>query len=1043
MSLSRFALRNRYTVWASTIAVLGFGGWAYLTLPIQLFPETAPPLVNILTPYPGAIARDVADLVSEPIEEECGSLEGLHEISSTSQDGLSLVSVEFTYGTSVDLAAVDVQNAISRIRSRLPREIGEPQVLKFSTSDRPVMTAGIVGSDLVEARRLADDVLAAEMQRVEGVAVVDVFGGHEPEITVSVDRTKLEAWNLDIGDVLDALRAYNASAPAGQIRSRGRQHSFRVDEQGRTAKDLATIPLRTPAGGRVRIEDVAEITDGAAEDASRYHVDGAPAIALQVFKQDDANTVAVVERAREALSGFRDRYPELEFIVAEESASFTSQVVGNMLGSVLQALVLATVVIFLFLGSARRGLVVAFSMPLSFLLTFAVMKILGIGLDLVTLTAVILAVGMVVDSSVVVLENITRRHQEDGLAAEDAAREGAAEIQFAVVAGNLTTITVLVPLLFLYGFVGKTFGPLAATLLIAFLSSLLVALTIVPVLTIPATRDGGRIEGTARRIAAPWARLMEKLRDLYLRLLDRSLGHRTWVFGIALVLLLAGVVLLKNLGMELLPKMDGGATFVTVETPPGSSLDETESVVRAVEELILQEPEVARVSTQIGFEAGMHSFGSGGVQGPTQGYLSITWTPRTERGESIWEIQDRLRDRLSEVPGIRTLVVRESGSTAKSTTASSIMVGIHGPDPVVLDRLGDDLLARVRGVDGVTNPYRSWRIDQRSMALSVDRERAHELGLPPAALAEVLSRSLDGQVVGVLRDRSGVDTPIRARYAAAYRGTEGDALDVRAVTSDEARTVPADAVADASEVRLQGLVTRRNLEPTLDILALHQGRPLSFVSADVASAVGDYGVPKGYEVRLEGENRDMAESRNELMGALAVSFLAVYLLLVAQFRSFLHPVTVLLAVPLGLIGVSVGLSLAGKPVSMPVMVALVLLLGIVINNSIILIDFIRQRREGGMERRAAVRDAVGARFRPILMTSLSTIVGMTPLALEWALGAERFSPLAIAVIGGMTASTFLTLIVIPVAFDAFDDWGMRLSRSVRFGKRTVAAGRKV
>lgn len=1028
MTLSRFALLNRHTVWALSIAAVIFGTLAYFTLPIQLFPDTAPPLVNVLTPFPAAAAEDVADLVSDPIETECASLEGVYQVSSKSQDGLSLVEVEFTYHINVDLAAVDVQNAISRIRSQLPQGIGEPQVLKFSTSNRPVLTVGLKGSDLVAVRRLAENVLAPEIQRVSGVAVVDVFGGYEPEISVQVDRNRLEVHQLRLAQVVEAIRNHNISVPAGQIRSAGRQYTFRIDEESQTLQEIAQIPITTPAGSRILVGDIAEVKEGSGEDLSRYRVNGKAAIAMQLFKQEDANTVQVVERAREKLAELGKRFPAIEIIEAEESASFTARVVSNMLGSVFQALFLASVVIFLFLGSLGRGIVVVISMPMSFLLTFAGMKLFGIEVNLVTLTAIILAVGMVVDASVVVLENITRHYQQGKLSPDAAAMEGASEIQFAVIAGNATTLVVLIPLLFLYGFVGKTFGPLASTLIIAFLSSLLVALGLVPILTAMATRQGGKLESIAQRISQPWNTGMEYLRTAYLWLLKKSLSRRWLVFVTAGVLFFVGIIIMRYQGMELLPKMDSGASFVTVETPSGSSLDETERVAREVETVILDEPEVERISNQMGFEPGMHSFGGGGVQGPTQAYISVTLTPRTERDETIWQIQNRLRENLAGVPGIQNLVLRESGSTAKATTASSIVVSIRGPDPLVLDKLGDDVLNRVGMVEGVTNPYRSWRLDQISMVLSIDEERTRELGLSPALAASVLVQSLDGSIAGIYRGELGEDTPIRVRYAKLFRQQESDALAVRALSMSDGKVVPLSSIARSHEIRVQGLVARENLEPTLDVLALHQDRPLNFVSADVEKAISDKVVPRGYAIALQGEDRDMADARAELVGALAISVIAIYLLLVAQFRSFLHPITVMMSVPLSLIGVSLALGLAGKPVSMPVMIGLILLVGIVVNNSIILIDFIRQRRTEGIDRGEAIVDSVRTRFRPIMMTSFSTIVGMIPLALEWALGAERFSPLAIAVIGGMTASTFLTMIVIPVLYDAFDDLGVRFRR---------------
>jgi hydrophobe/amphiphile efflux-1 (HAE1) family protein len=1026
MTLSEFSLGNRYAIYALAIAAVIFGTLAYLSLPIQLFPDTAPPLVNVLTPYPGAVAEDVAELVSDPIEDESASLEGVYKVTSTSQDGLSLVTVEFRYDVLVDLAAVDVQNAISRIRGSLPKGIGEPQVLKFSTSNRPVLTMGLAGDNPVEVRDLAQDVLAPELQRVPGVALVDVFGGYKPEIAVSVDRDRLEAHRLPLGAVVEAIRTHNVSVPAGQVRSAGRQYTFRVDAQSQSLGDIARIPLTTPAGKQIRVGHVATITEGSAEDLSRFRVNGQSAIAMQVFKRDDANTVEVVELARARFGELSRHYPDIRMTVAEESASFTRQVVSNMLGSVWQALILATIVIFLFLGSVRRGIVVAISMPMSFLLTFAGMKLFNIQVDMVTLTAVILAIGMVVDASVVVLENITRCYQEGRLSPEEAARIGAVEIQFAVIAGNATTLTVLVPLLFLYGFVGKTFGPLAATLIIAFVSSLLVALSLVPILTALVTRDGGKVERVAARISSPWNKLMDRVRSGYVAVLKHSLRRRWLVFVTAAVLLVLALIILRFQGMELLPKMDGGASFVTVETPSGSSLDETENVIQEVEAAILGEPEVQLLYSQMGFEPGMHSFAGGGAQGPTQGYVSVTLTPRTERKKNIWEIQDRLREKLVKIPNIQNFVVRESGSTAKATTSSSIVISIRGEDPLILDRLGDQVFDAIREVDGVVNPYRTWRLDQRNVTISVDEERARELGISPIMMAQELVQSLDGVIVGSFRGELGQDTRIRVRYDRPYREEERDVFAVRTISAIDGKAIPMGTIAQGRETYVQGLVTREDLQPTLDVLALHQERPLNFVTADVARAVTQIVVPQGYAISLAGEEKDMGESRGELTGAMLIAFVAIYLLLVAQFRSFAHPITVLMAVPLSLIGVAISLWITGKSVSMPVLVGLILLIGIVVNNSIILIDFIRQRRSEGIERREAIVGSVSTRFRPIMMTSLSTIAGMIPLAMEWALGAERFSPLAIAVIGGMTASTLLTMVFIPVLYDAFDDLGTRL-----------------
>ena len=1021
MSLSELSIKNRFTVYAIFIAAVVFGMIAYVVLPVQLFPDTSPPLVNILIPYPGASAEDVADLVSDPIEEEAASLEGVAAVSSTSQNGLSLVEVEFRYGISTDLAAVDVQNAISRIRAALPREIGEPQILKFSTSNKPVLTMGLRGSDLSDVRRLAEDIIAPEIQRVTGVALVDVFGGFSPEVSISVDKDRLEARRLPLSAVSDAIRNFNVSEPSGQIKGAGKHYSFRIDTRSGSLQEIASIPIITPEGQRVLVGDVAVVSEGSGEDLSRFRVDGKGAIAMQVFKQEDANTVEVVERAMEKFGELRKRYPDVEMLLANEDASFARQVVGSMLDSVIQALALAALIIFLFLGSIKRGFVVSISMPMSFLLTFAGMQVFGLQLDMITLTAIILAVGMVVDASVVILENISRKYTEEKLGPLEAAIEGAKEIEFSIIAGNFTTLVVLVPLLFLYGFVGKTFGPLAATLIIAFVSSLVVALVIVPLLTTFVMSDGGRIEGIAKALSRPWEWLMEWVRSFYLSILKASLRARWAVVAVAVLSFVVGIAVLRGLGMEMLPKMDGGTSFVTVETPSGSALEDTVEVMAEVELAIREESEFVRMSTQVGFEPGMHSFGGGGVQGPTQGYTTITWTPRTDREDSIWEIQDRLRERLRKIPNIQNLVVRESGSTAKSTTAASIVVKIKGEDPLVLDKLGNEVEDTLGSVPGVVNPYRSWRLDQRVIGLDVDLERTRELGLSPRSLARDVSQALDGMGAGSFRDTGGGDTPIVVRYAEPSRRYKEDIYGVRIISRTDGKVLPFGTLAKGSEQIVQGLVTRENLLPTLEILALHQERSLSFVAADVEAAMAKVTVPVGYSISVEGENKDMAEARTEIVKALLLSIVAVYLLLVAQFKSFLHPVTVMIAIPLSLIGVAVALWIADKPISMPVLIGLVLLVGTVVNSSIILIDFIVNRRQSGAGRQDAILEAVSTRFRPIMMTSLSTIVGMIPLAMESALGTERFSPLAVAVMGGMTASTFLTLIVVPVFYDVFED----------------------
>ncbi|MGM0555864.1 MAG: efflux RND transporter permease subunit, partial [Myxococcota bacterium] len=963
---------------------------------------------------------------------EFSSTEGVVEISSSSQDNMSMVTIEFAYDRNLDIAAVDVQNAVARVREDLPSSIHEPQVLKLDTGDRPVITLGVTGEDLLEARSKAEDVWAPELQRVDGVAAVDVFGGSEKAVVIELDRAKLEAYRIPFARVVKLIQTSDAAMPAGTLRTESTTTSFRIESRVTEVGELGRIPVTMPDGSRVMLSELGDIRHGSLDDDARFAIDGERAIAIQVFKTDDANTVEVVERVSSVVEQWNERYDDVEFVVGEEDASFTEQSVSNLLSNVWQALLLASIVVFLFIGRIRASLVAVVSMPLSYGLTFALMHATDTEFNMVTLSAVILAVGMVVDASVVVLENIIRRRDEDGLDAEEAAVAGTDEVRTAVLAGVGTTVIVLVPLLFLTGFVGKTFGPLARTLLFAFTSSVAVALVLVPVLSIY-TQGQSRLDDLGSKLVQPFRWSMESLRDAYLWLLRGALRLRVVALLLAVGLFVGGVALIRHQGMEVLPKMDSGSFFVSVQTPSGSSLDETERVVREVEDILAAEAEVVKVQSQMGFEQGMKTFSSSGAQGPTQGFVTVTLTPRTEREESIWGIEQRVRDKLERVPGIRTVTVREMGNTAVSTTAAPIVVNVSGPDSSVLDRLGEKVVAVLADVPSVVEPTRNWRIDQKRVEVDVDEVRAGQLGLSPTDVGRRMLMGADGVDAGEFYGDMESTVPIRVRYRRSELQQPTDLLDFPVFSRDGGEPVPLRSVASLRETTGQELVTRKNFSPTVEVTALTRGRPLSFVTADVQEAMDSIDLPQDYELEVAGDRDNLDEARSKLGGAFAVALIAVYLLLVAQLRSFLHPLTIMGAVPLSLAGVGGALWLADKPVSMPVMIGMILLVGTVVNNSILLIDFVRQARERGEDRREALEQSVAKRFRPIMMTAISTTVGMIPLAAEWALGAERFSPLAIAVIGGLVVATFLTMIVIPVMYDLLDElseWASRVWSSV-------------
>lgn len=1019
MSITGFFLRNRYSLWALVVAIALLGVAAYRQIPVRLFPDTAPPLVNIVTTWPGATAADVNRDLSDVLETELTSMEGVATTTSTSQDNLSVIQVEFQYGTNVRLAAVDVQNAISRISDDLPSAAQPPRVLTFSTADRPIYTLGIVADDMLVARRMAEDAIAPRIQSLAGVAAVDVFGGRIPGVFVDVVPKRAEAHHLPLPLIANAIGKSNVSMPAGRVRGNQRETMLRVDQRRQGIEDFKDIRLPLKDGSQIRLETVANVYRGAATDDSWFGINGQRAIAIQIFRSEDANTVEVVGLVRDVIATLKTEYPEVRFLEGEESASFTEQSVSNLLTNVWQALLLASVILFFFLGRARAALVAAFSMPLAFGLTFAVMWKMDMEFNMVTLSAVILAVGMVVDASVVVLENIVR-HRSQGKTAEDAARDGADEVWGPVLAGTATTVVVLVPLLGLTGFIGKVFGPLAMTLLIAFSSSVIVALLLVPILSLQ-LKDEGFFEVLAERVSRPFRGLMDAVKRGYLYMLDIGLSWRWLVLLLALASFGGGIYGLRAAGMDLLPRMDSGAFTVSFETPSGTSLVETTKIVKEIEAILSEQPEVVLVQSQAGFESGMKFTGGSGVMGPTQGFLSINLTPRTERGRSIWDIEEEVRAGIDRIPGIVSVVVKEVGNTAKPTTLAPIVARISGPDPLVLERLGSEVVTRLSTVNGMLEPIPAWRRDMHRTLVRVNEPVANTLGQTPHSVAQQLVMGAEGIPAGSWTSDLAPAEPVIVRYSQTKNPEIADMLAWPLFLAN-GDVVPMRSIAHSETVTEQGLYSTVNLNPVLDIRAGVSGRPLNFVVNDAKLAIEAMQIPRGYQVLIEGENKDLDKSKSSILGALLISVIAVYLLLVTQFRSWIHPLTVMMAVPLATSGVSLALWTVGKPVSMPVMIGLVLLVGTVVNNSILLVDVIRKLRMKGVPRREAIREGVNTRFRPIMMTSLSTIIGMLPLALELALGAERFSPLAAAVIGGLLVSTLLTMLVIPVLYDAADSF---------------------
>lgn len=1019
MSLPRFSLSHRHAVFALLIGIIYLGIQARLSLPVQLFPDTDPPVVTVITPYPGVSSRDVAKSLSKLLEEEFSGLDGARRVTSTSQTGLSVVKVEFGYSRPVNEGAVDVQNAINRIRGQLPDQITEPQVMQFSSSDKPVITVAL-GSEslpLPEVRRLADNALRDRLQRIEGVAAVDVFGGHRRELAVTVHRNRLQHYNLSMDDVARVLNGWNLSDSGGRV-VRGEQETVvRFDQPLLAPAQVKNLVVSERNGRYVYLGDLAEVDIELERPDSAYRYNGQQAIALQVIKRDDANTVSVVKKVRQELSSLQQTFPDLAFTVADDDAEFTELVIENMNGSVLTAIALVILVVLAFLGDLRQSAVIAVSIPVSFMLTFTMMQAAGIELNMVTMSAIILAIGLLVDDGIVVLENVHRHRALGRKSPLDAAISGTEEIFLADLAGTLTTMAVLVPLMFLGGFVGRLFSPLAWTLVFALGSSFIVSVTLIPLLSALWLSEN-ETPGSLSLLLRPFEKSLNWLLNIYLHLLELALKHPMRTLAMALVLLLVSARLMAVIGSEMLPKFDAGNFQVMLDTPPGTRMETTLATVAEVERLLLEEDGVIRISTQIGYETGARYLGSRGAMATNQAELTVNLLPRTTRDDDIWTIMSRVESRLQKLPGVTLAILKEKGGTAISTTRAPIDIRLSGPHLQRLQKLGEEVMAILRDEPGVRAPYFNWRIDNPELNLTLDPLRTQALGVDGKTVARTAFEATDGRMVGPWRQAHERDLNVTLRYTDIDRHHLEDLGNV--LVHGPRGSAPLRELADLQLATGPRIVTRENNQPTLDLLAYHQGQPLSDVIEALRPRLERIPLPAGYELTIGGEQRDFADARQRMLKALVGGLLAVYLILIIQFRSFKHPLTIMMAVPLQFTGVALALLFTGKYLSMPALLGIILLVGTVVNNSIVLIDYILLQRRQGESLEAAIRQAVRVRFRPIMMTALSDVAGMLPLAMELAVGTERFSPIATAVIGGILAATLLTLVIVPTIFLVLD-----------------------
>jgi HAE1 family hydrophobic/amphiphilic exporter-1 len=1055
MKLISFSIRRPVTVFIFAVAAIVFGLVAFQRLATDLLPDITYPSVTVQTVYEGAAPIEVENLITRPVENAVGVVNNVVRVTSSSRADVGEVTLEFSWGTNMDLAALDVRERLDMMQ--LPADAERPVLLRYDPSLDPIVRLGLYGDeDLIRLRLLAEDQVKRSLERIEGVAAVVVSGGLEEEIQVELDERRLANLGLSSDLVLNRLAQENINLTGGRLREGQTEYLVRTVNEFLRPSDLEQVVVDRTAGAIVRLEDVARVRMGHKDREIITRINGHESVEVAVYKEGGTNTVTVSDAVQAGLDPLRERLqavdPALEMELITDQARYIRLSVSEVLRTAFYGGLLAILVLFLFLRSWKTTLIIGIAIPISVVSTFFLMYTSGISLNIMSLGGLTLGIGLLVDNSIVVLEAIQRR-RDQGMDEAEAADAGASEVSRAVVASTLTTICVFVPIVFVEGIAGQLFGDQALTVTFSLVVSLLVALTLLPMLAsrhfrpgeepdseLQGQRPGGWRAAAGRGLFAGVVALVrgvravfrglgrvleailrlplnafhggfERLAGLYDRLLARVLARPLLTVLVAFALLAGSLFLVPQLGRELVPELVQGEFFVNAELPPGTHLDVTQRRLAKLEEYAAGLDGVTTVYAIAG-----SSNEQGGVAGERReniGQITLGVAPPISRRREE-TLMDRLRQALDRQPELDYRFGRPSYFSFRTP----IEVEIRGYNLSLLERLADELTRRMRRIPGLSDVKSSTEGGSPELQIRFDRDRLASFGLTLAQVAGIVRAKVQGAVAtDIQRDDRSID--IRLRADEAYRDSVRDLAGLTVFQSGKT-AVPLAAVAEIREVEGPAEIRRSEGERVAVITANLVGRDLGSVSEEIGRALEAMSLPTGYDYRIGGQRQEMETSFDSMRLAILLAVFMVYLVMASQFESLLHPFVILFSVPLAIIGVVVTLWLVGVTISIVVLIGAILLAGIVVNNAIILVDYTNQLRRQGLAKLDALKRAGRVRLRPIMMTTATTVLGLLPMALGLGEGSELRSPMALTVIGGLLTSTLLTLLIIPAVYSLVD-----------------------
>ena len=1025
MFLSDLSIKRPVLATMMMLALVVLGLFSYRRLSIDLFPNVDFPVLVIQTRYAGASPESVEREVTKKLEEAVNPVSGVKEISSTSTEGFSTIVVQFNLGTKIMDAQADVRAKIDAIRQDLPKDIDPPVISRSDPAQQPIFVLSVNGGGwaLRDLTRLADEVVSRRLENIPGVGNVTLVGGLKRQINVLLLPDRMDALGVSPDMVVDALNRENGDVPAGRVDAGSAENLVRVSGKIKDPKDFANLIVTSRGGSLVRLGQVARIEDSQEEERDAAYVSGERAVALEVRKTSDANTVEVVDAVRRVMTELSATVPHgTHLSTIQDNSTWIRNSVDDVQKTLLEGAALTVFIVFLFLNSWRSTVITGLTLPVSVISAFLAIYAFGFTLNTMTLMALSLAIGILIDDAIVVRENIVR-HVERGEDHYTAARNGTAEIGFAVMATTFSVIAVFIPVAFMKGIVGRFFFPFGITVACAVAVSLFVSFTLDPMLSslwYDPQAEGGAERGRIGKLLVRFNDSFHGLGQRYRRVIAWALDHRIATIGIAAAAFIAAMSLfgLGLVGGQFMPNSDNEQTALTVEAPEGSSIDYTAGKTAELTRWLDRQPEVALTYATIG--------GPQQNNAVNKGQIYIKLTPKSARRRTQQEFENEMRQVLPQFSGVTARVLQLG---AAGGNRPPIELRLEGPEITKLQDLSDRAIAAMRTVPGLVELKSSLEGRKPEFLIDVNRDLAANVGLSLGLIGQSLRPILAGQTAGTWEDETGLAHDVEVRLAPEFRRSATDVARIPIASNQtNSRTknsvmVPLGQVATLSTSGAPSEIKRLNLERVVSIDGNYEGRPLTAVMQDAQARLGQVPLPAGYRWDVGGEQKDFAETVGYIMESLFLAVVFIYLILASQFGSFLQPLAIMLSLPLSLIGVMLGLMLTRGTFNIMSMIGVIMLMGLVTKNAILLIDFVNKAREKGSERRAALIDAGELRLRPIVMTTLAMIFGMLPTALALGAGSEFRAPMAVAVIGGLITSTLLTLVVVPVVYTYLDDFG--------------------